>query len=1408
MTSNNLRDQIAWLLHQKPFIPPIVEYQPPLEDIPASSTTLSLGELTADTESSQDNATASTRFPASVAHTAQSKAAFARQAIATQGAPHPPQPRGDQDADMARLRTAPGSAVKPRLFAQTPQSQSRTSIAVPLQAVEIKHGTLLFTPICRLLLTSTVPSQTRPPVQSRSHSNNRYPTPGTTEPIRGTSDAKLADWDVDAIDLTGDSDGRGLSSPPVQPSAVAGRKRKSAEFEADTPKTSHQDSDKPPSASPSDSDFAAIDEILEDPPPPYSTVVDNSGKDAVQPTRERPAKNIEESHGEHAVEEEEYSVTETHIRSETRKRKSLSRMPSNTAFMASGATSHQAQQSKRGHDAQALATPSDIKPLSTKKRRTVADSEDEEEPATLETETDTAGDKANATILEQRTFSKAIQSSAEESEPRQPQCQSDQGSREQKALASSTGPSPWKNNPSPLQLDSPTKPPPSAAPLTAGTQQSSATEITSEEKAALQTFKRWPDDVVQRHCEDVRRQLRSRSEAAYNFLTETGEQPPDLAEEIRVYKQKKQAMEDLLKTRPDHDRILQRKEELKQRVIEALEEGLEPSAYQSDMDANKAIVQELRQLEADIVRLLRSAGFLSASGVLVGSDRACTGSPDVVVRSTQVSPISEEPAGRAMPGSSGLTHTQLVKQTQVAFDASATLSKRKQEMSVSKQARTANTNMGRNGMHDALRGNAPDMAIQSLPSKESSKRVDFRSPDRDYTYQNYTSQAKGQARHEPQLMQRSNLGNSRSHMSTAATHTAPDEDEFDDDEALFSTVMGTPPGCMDDDEEEAYGQYDGDEDMLEAEEELENQGMSGSIDWHQGPRNVFAATSGNRGVPPDVRTEAPETKKPAKSTTSMGAPALMQYPWSRDVKAVLKDRFHLRGFRQNQLEAINATLGGKDVFVLMPTGGGKSLCYQLPSLIKSGKTRGVTVVISPLLSLMEDQVQHLRDLDIQAFLINSECTTEQRNHIMTALRDPRVEEFVQLLYVTPEMLNKSAAIIRAFESLHQRDKLARIVIDEAHCVSQWGHDFRPDYKLLGEVRQRFIGVPVMALTATATENVKVDVIHNLNIRGCEVFTQSFNRPNLTYEVRAKGKTKDVLDSIAHTINTSYKNKCGIVYCLSRAKCEDIAEKLRKEYGIKARHYHAGMDNAERINVQRQWQAGKYHVIVATIAFGMGIDKADVRFVIHHSIPKSLEGYYQETGRAGRDGKRSGCYLYYGYQDTGTLKRFIDDSEGSWEQKERQHQMLRNVVQFCENKSDCRRVQILAYFSEQFRREDCNGSCDNCNSTSTFENRDFTDYAASAIDMVKRLQNDNVTLLHCVDVFRGGKSKKIMNAGHHMLDEYGAGADLDRGEVERLFHRLLSEDALTEHNKVNKAGFASQYIHVSACFPRTVVQARY
>lgn len=527
------------------------------------------------------------------------------------------------------------------------------------------------------------------------------------------------------------------------------------------------------------------------------------------------------------------------------------------------------------------------------------------------------------------------------------------------------------------------------------------------------------------------------------------------------------------------------------------------------------------------------------------------------------------------------------------------------------------------------------------------------------------------------------------------------------------------------------------------------------------------------------------------STVDMNSPA-MRYPWSRDVADALKHRFNLKGFRSNQLEAINATLSGKDVFVLMPTGGGKSLIYQLPAIVKTGKTRGVTIVVSPLLSLMQDQVDHLQKLNIMAFYINGEISEDQKRLLYDSLYDPNVEEVIQLLYITPEMIAKSDKMVNTLMALHRRNKLARIVIDEAHCVSQWGHDFRPDYKTLGTLRSKLPGVPWIALTATATKKVQLDLLQNLNMPQSEKFDMSFNRPNLHYQLVAKGK--DILDKIVDICKQrEYANKTGIIYCLSRDNCEKTAEKLRKR-GIMAEHFHAGLAPEDKVQLQKGWQARRFNVIVATIAFGMGIDKADVRFVIHYTIPKSLEGYYQETGRAGRDGLPSGCFLFYNYSDTGSLYRMIKDGDGNHDQKRRQIEMLQMVVQYCENRAECRRVQVLRYFGEVFPDEMCRQSCDNCCSGIEYVQMDVTDMAVAALNVVAQLREK--TLLYCIDVFRGSGNKTHKDSGSEHLDGYGAGKKWDRSDSERLFHHLVQVGAIAEDHVPNKAGFYVSHVKVS------------
>jgi RecQ family ATP-dependent DNA helicase len=543
--------------------------------------------------------------------------------------------------------------------------------------------------------------------------------------------------------------------------------------------------------------------------------------------------------------------------------------------------------------------------------------------------------------------------------------------------------------------------------------------------------------------------------------------------------------------------------------------------------------------------------------------------------------------------------------------------------------------------------------------------------------------------------------------------------------------------------------------------------------------------------PPSPHTKEVDTARKV-SLPKLGKPG-MNHPWSANVMRVLKDIFRLNGFRKNQLEAINSTLAGNNTFVLMPTGGGKSLCYQLPAMIDSGRTQGVTVVISPLISLMTDQVDHLHELGIDAMFINSELTAADKKERYNKLSSSHIT--CRLVYVTPEAVNQSAQMSQALHQLHQRGRLARIVIDEAHCLSQWGHDFRPDYKELTHLRTEFPRVPLMALTATANEEVKIDIKHTLNIGDCEEFTQSFNRTNLYYEVRPF--VKDMVGVMAKIIHEEFHGKSGIIYCLSRNDCENVARELIRKHRISALHYHAGMEKEEKIDIQRKWQLGTAKVVVATIAFGMGIDKANVRFVFHYTLPKSMEGYYQETGRAGRDGKPSTCIMFYTYRDKAKLERLIDKGEGDHRSKRRQKDLLQRVVQFCENKSDCRRKQILAYFGENFDPVNCNHGCDNCRSDQEFHSLDVTDLAATAVRTVQELagSGEQVTLMYCVDILRGSRAARIVQSGHTSLEGHAAAKDLNRGDLERLFHLLVSEGALSEYAIVNGMGFANTYVRV-------------
>ncbi len=480
----------------------------------------------------------------------------------------------------------------------------------------------------------------------------------------------------------------------------------------------------------------------------------------------------------------------------------------------------------------------------------------------------------------------------------------------------------------------------------------------------------------------------------------------------------------------------------------------------------------------------------------------------------------------------------------------------------------------------------------------------------------------------------------------------------------------------------------------------------------------------------------------------------------RTIHETLKKVFGFDSFKGNQEAIIQSVLANKDTFVIMPTGGGKSLCYQLPALMQPG----TAIIVSPLIALMKNQVDSMRSFGTEndvAHFMNSSLSKQE----ITQVKQDIVDGKTKLLYVAPETITKEENV-----EFLRNIKISFYAIDEAHCISEWGHDFRPEYRRLRPIIDA-IGqkVPVIALTATATPKVQLDIQKNLNMMDSEVYLSSFNRPNLYYEVRAKTKnvSKDIIKFIkGHT------GKSGIVYCLSRKKVEELAETFVVN-GIKALPYHAGLDASTRRQNQDKFLMEEVDVIVATIAFGMGIDKPDVRFVIHYDMPKSLEGYYQETGRSGRDDGEGNCVAFYSYDDIQKLEKFLKGK--SVAEQEIAKQLLMETVAYSES-SVCRRKQLLHYFGEIAKEDNCQ-NCDNCmHPKKKFEGKQYVQLVLEAVLAVKQQFKNK----HIINILLGKSTASMKSYKHNKLEVFGKGADRDEkfwNAVIRqtLIERLLSKD---------------------------------
>ena len=470
---------------------------------------------------------------------------------------------------------------------------------------------------------------------------------------------------------------------------------------------------------------------------------------------------------------------------------------------------------------------------------------------------------------------------------------------------------------------------------------------------------------------------------------------------------------------------------------------------------------------------------------------------------------------------------------------------------------------------------------------------------------------------------------------------------------------------------------------------------------------------------------------------------------------ILQTIFGYDAFRPPQQDIIETLVRGGDALVLMPTGGGKSLCYQIPALERAG----CGVVISPLIALMQDQVSALRQLGVKAAFLNSTLAPADAAMVERDLLQGELD----LLYIAPERLTQARSL-----ALLKQAPIALFAIDEAHCVSQWGHDFRADYLQLSLLHEQFPDIPRIALTATADERTREEILHRLDLGSARQFIAGFDRPNIRYRIALKHTAKQQL---LRFLQDEHPENSGIIYCLSRKKTEDIAFWLQ-EQGFNALPYHAGLNSNIRADYQSRFLREEKIIMVATIAFGMGIDKPDVRFVAHLDMPKTVEAYYQETGRAGRDGEPADAWMVYGLQDVIKLRQMMESSEGSEEHKRAEQHRLNAMLGLCEI-TTCRRQSLLAYFGEQLQQP-C-GNCDTC--LEPVDTWDGTEAARKALSVVYRT-GQRFGVNHLIDVLRGSEADRIYQFEHHLLPTYGVGADLDTNQWRSVFRQLVARGYLS------------------------------